>query len=204
MFRKRKIKHPNSMNYRNYFLKIVTLSLIVAFSKVSFAQSPNSYRNGFFYAGFNIKLVTLASATSIKNIMGVRFGYSHKVANNTFAGPVVDALFIKSPINKGARISLFAGPSIDYDVSRINKLSGMVNSNYLSTKTSWVFPVNPATSDFTYMDCISLSASINNDDFYGLNKTSLDLNIDFQKYDIGFSTGASRMVNISTGTRTTF
>jgi hypothetical protein len=192
------------MKRKNYFLKLVTLSLIVAFGKVSYAQSPNNYRNGFFYAGFNVSLATLASGTSIKNIMGVRFGYSHKVANNTFAGPVIDALFIKSPINKGARISLFAGPSVDYEISKFNQLSGKVNSNYLSAKTSWVFPVNPATSDYIYMDCISLSASINNDDFYGLNKSSLDLNIDFQRYDIGFSTGASRMVNISTGTKTTF
>jgi hypothetical protein len=192
------------MKLRNCFLKLIVLSLLVAFSQVSFAQSPNAYRNGFFYAGFNVKIATLASGTSIKNIMGFRFGYNHKVANNTFAGPVVDALFIKSPVNKGARISLFAGPSIDYDISKFDRLTGTVNSNYLSARTSWVFPVNPATSDFTFMDCISLSASLNNDDFYGLNKSSLDFNIDFQRYDTGFSTGASRMVNISTGTRTTF
>jgi hypothetical protein len=193
------------MKINSCFLKALTLSLIIiSFSKLTFAQSPNDFRKGFFYAGFNVRLATLASGTSIKNIMGVKFGYNYKVANNTFAGPVVDAMFIKSPINRGARISLFAGPSVDYEVSRFNKLTGLANSNYLSATTSWVFPVNPSTSDFTYLDCISLSASINKDDFYGLNKSSLDLNIDFQRYDIGFSTGASRMVNIGTGTKTTF
>lgn len=192
------------MKQRNPIIRITTILLIIAFSEASHAQSLNSYRKGLFYAGINVRLVTLASGTSIKNIMGVRLGYHHKVTQNTFAGPVIDAMFIKSPVNKGARISLFAGPSIDYDISKLDRLTATVNSKYLSARTSWVFPINPVTSDFTYMDCISLRVSINDDDFYGLQKTSLDFIIDFQRYDTGFSTGASRMVNISAGTSTTF
>lgn len=186
-----------------YFIFLLIL-IVFTFSKSSFAQTNAANKNGYFYVGFDTNIASLFSGTSIKTILGVKLGYNHKVATNVFVGPQVDALFIRSPVNKGARISLFAGPSSELEI--IDRMDQTANkkSSYLSTKVSWVFPLNPQTSEYVYKDCISLSASYNSDDFLGFNKSSLNFNLDFQKYDIGFYSGFNRMVNISTGTTTTF
>ena len=192
------------MGLKSTFRILFILLNVFTFSNTSFAQINRQIKNGYFYAGFDANIATLFSGTSIKTIMGVKLGYNQKVATNLFVGPQVEALFIRSPKNKGARISLFAGPSTELEIiDRLNQ-SAKTKSSYLSTKLGWVFPLNPQTSEYVYKDCITLSTSYNSDDFLGFNKTSISLNLDFQKYDIGFYSGFNRMVNISTGSTTTF
>jgi hypothetical protein len=192
------------MGLKSTFRTLFILLVVFTFSNPSFAQINRQIKNGYFYVGFDANIATLFSGTSVKTIMGVKLGYNQKVATNVFVGPQIQALFVKSPADRGARISLFAGPSSELEV--IDRLDQSIQkkSSYLSTKLSWVFPLNPKTSDYVYMDCISLSTSFNSDDFLGFNKTSINLNLDFQRYDIGFYSGFSRMVNISTGSMTTF
>ncbi|TKB98782.1 hypothetical protein [Pedobacter cryophilus] len=192
------------MGLKTIFRSLFILLVAVTYSNTSIAQINRQIKNGYFYVGFDANIATLFSGTSVKTIMGVKLGYNQKVATNVFVGPQVEALFIRSPINRGARISLFAGPSTELEVIDRLDQSVKTKSSYLSTKLSWVFPLNPQTSDYVYMDCISLSTSYNSDDFLGFNKTSISLNLDFQKYDIGFYGGFNRMVNISTGSMTTF
>lgn len=182
--------------------KLLFSILLLSLFKTSIAQEIPQ-KNGYFFVGLDINLATLSSATSVKTLMGVNFGYNKKFANHLFAGPQVNAVFIKSPANKGARISLFAGPSAEMELKRIGK-NPLTTSQSLSNRVSWVFPLNPKSSDYTYMDCFSISTSLSNDEFLGFKKSSIALNLDFQGYDIGFYNGLSRMVSISTGTRTTF
>jgi hypothetical protein len=176
--------------------------LLLSLFNSSYAQGIPQ-KNGYFFVGLDINLATLSTATSVKTIMGVNFGYNKKLANHLYAGPQVNAVFIRSPANRGARISLFAGPSAEMELKRIGK-NPLTASQSLSNRASWVFPLNPKSSDYTYMDCISISTSLSNDEFLGFKKSSVALNLDFQGYDIGFYNGLSRMVSISTGTRTTF
>ena len=192
------------MKYKNPLIKSTYLVPALFFCTSLSAQNIPNYKNNYIYAGLNVRIASIGSGTSIKNLFGVKLGYNQKLNDHAYGGPVIEAMFIRSPVNRGARISLFAGPSIDYDIGKYNYVKHVLNSTFVSTNASWVFPINPATTDYTYLDCISVSASFNSKEFYGLNKTSIDINLNFQRYDIGFSTGNGRMLNISTGTRTNF
>jgi hypothetical protein len=182
--------------------KLLSSILLLSLFNTSYAQEIPQ-KNGYFFVGLDINIATLSTGTSIKTLMGVNFGYNKKFANHLFAGPQVNAVFIKSPANKGARISLFAGPSAEMEIKRIGK-NPLTASQSLSNRLSWVFPLNPKSSDYTYKDSFSISTSLSNDEFFGFNKSSIALNIEFQGYDIGFYNGLKRMVSIGTGTRTTF
>jgi len=185
-----------------YCSKILLSFLLCILFNVSYGQGIKE-KSGYFYVGLDINIATLASGTSIKTIMGVNFGYNRKVADHFYAGPQMNATFIKSPVNRGARISLFAGPSTEMEIKRIGK-NPLTASQSLSNRLSWIFPLNPQSSDYTYMDCVSVSTSLSNDEFFGFNKSSIAVNLNFQRYDIGFYNGFNRMFSISTGTRTTF
>ncbi|OAQ41577.1 hypothetical protein A5893_00215 [Pedobacter psychrophilus] len=182
--------------------KLLLSILFLSLFKSSYGQGIPQ-KNGYFFVGLDINIATLSSATSVKTIMGVNCGYNKKFTNHLYAGPQVNAVFIRSPANKGARISLFAGPNAEMELKRIGK-NPLTTSQSLSNKVSWVFPLNPKSSDYTYMDCFSISTSLSNDEFFGFKKSSIAINVDFQGYDIGFYNGLSRMVSISSGTRTTF
>ncbi|MBK0382668.1 hypothetical protein I5M32_06805 [Pedobacter sp. SD-b] len=190
------------MKIRFYLLKPVILFFFFLGFNSSYGQTVDQ-KSGYVFVGLDINVATLSSATSIKTLMGVNFGYNKKIANHLYAGPQINAVFIKSPVNKGARLSLFAGPSTEMEIKRIGK-NPLTASQSLSNRLSWVFPLNPKSSDFTYTDCFSVSTSLSNDEFFGFNKTSVDIGIDFQGYDIGFYNGLSRMISISSGTRTSF
>ena len=136
--------------------------------------------------------------------MTLKAGYNQKISPLLFAGPQVEALFIKSPMNKGARISLFAGPSTELELKTLTKMAHLSNTSSFSGKLSWVFPLNPHSSEYTFLDCISVGASFINDDFLGFNKSSIGINLDFQRYDIGFYNSRNRMVNINTSSTTSF
>lgn len=161
-------------------------------------------RNSHFYVGLDIKVATLFTATSIKSLLGIKVGYNQKVSSQLFAGPQLEALFIRSPLNKGARISLFAGPSTELELKKVTQGDNLSNTTSFSSRASWVFPINPKSSDHTFMDCISVGASFINDDFFGFNKSSVGINLDFQRYDIGFYNSDSRMININTTSMTSF
>ncbi len=180
------------------------LTLLIIINSNALSQNIETPNNSHFYVGVDIRIATLVSGTSIKTIMGVKFGYNQKISNKLLAGPQATALFIRSPVNRGARISLFAGPSAEYEIKENTQISNFNKSTFFSSRASWVFPINPQSSEYTYMDCISVGASYNSDDIFGFNKTALDLNLEFQRYDIGFYNGFSRMVNISSGSHTTF
>nr|WP_294896029.1 hypothetical protein [uncultured Pedobacter sp.] len=186
---------------KSYFI-IVLLAL--CFYKNADAQKINIDRNSHFYVGLDIKIATLLTGTSIRSLFGVKAGYNQKLSSQLFAGPQLEALFIRSPLNKGARISLFAGPSTEFELATLNKMANLSNTTSLSGKLSWVFPVNPKSSDYTFLDCISFGASFINDDFLGFNKSSIGLNVDLQRYDIGFYNSKSRMININSSSTTSF
>ncbi len=136
--------------------------------------------------------------------MTIKAGYNQKISPLLFAGPQVEALFIRSPVNKGARISLFAGPSTELELKTLTKMAHLSNTSSFSGKLSWVFPLNPHSSDYTFLDCISVGASFINDDFLGFNKSSIGVSLDFQRYDIGFYNSQNRMININTSSTTSF
>ncbi|HTN20985.1 MAG TPA: hypothetical protein VL125_10935 [Pelobium sp.] len=183
---------------------IILLTTAVCIGNKSFAQKVTVERNSHFYVGVDIKIATLLTSTSIKSLFGIKAGYNQKLSNQLFAGPQVEALFIRSPINKGARISLFAGPATEVEVKTLTKMVNQANTTSLSGKMSWIFPINPKSSDYTFLDCISVGASFSNDNFLGFNKSSIGLNLDLQRYDIGFYNGKNRMLNINTNSTTSF
>lgn len=183
---------------------ILLLATTLCFCNQVFAQKLRIERNSHFYVGLDIKIATLLSGTSIKSLFGVKAGYNQKVSNALYTGPQVQALFIKSPLNKGARISLFAGPSAELEFNSIIQMAQLSNTSSFSGRLSWVFPINPNSSEHTFMDCISIGASFINDDFLGFNKSSVGINLDFQRYDIGFYDSKSRMININTSSMTSF
>lgn len=181
---------------------IVLLATTLCYNN-TFAQNAIIERNSHFYVGLDIKIATLLTGTSIKSLFGVKAGYNQKLSNQLFAGPQVEALFIRSPMHKGARISLFAGPSTEVELKTLTKMVHL-NRSSLSGKMAWVFPINPQSSEHTFLDCISFGASFTNDDFLGFNKSSIGFNVDLQRYDIGFYNAKSRMLNINTSSTTSF
>lgn len=183
-------------------LYFILLAGICCFSKQTQAQNIDLHRNSHFYVGVDIKIATLLTGTSIKSLMGLKVGYNQKLSNNLYAGPQLEALFIKSPSHKGARISLFAGPSTELELKTVSKMERLNSTTSFSGKMSWVFPLNPHTSEYTFLDCFSIGAAFINNDFLGFNKTSVGINLDFQRYDIGFYDGQSRMININTSSIT--
>ena len=186
------------------FCLTILLTIAICVGNKSFAQKVTLERNSHFYVGVDIKIATLLTSTSIKSLFGVKAGYNQKLSNQLFAGPQIQALFIRSPIHKGARVSLFAGPSTEVELKTLTKMAHLSNTTSLSGKASWVFPVNPKTSEYTFLDCISFGASFINDDFLGFNKSSVGINFDLQRYDIGFYNSKSRMININTSSTTSF
>ena len=186
------------------FYLILLLASLLCFSADTFAQKINIDRGSHFYVGVDIKIATLFTNTSIKSLFGVNAGYNRQLTKQLFAGPQVQALFIRSPLNKGARVSLFAGPSTEVELTTLTKMANLSNTTSLSGKLSWVFPINPQSSDYTFLDCISFGASFTNDDFLGFNKSSIGINIDLQRYDIGFYNSKNRMININTNSTTSF
>ncbi len=183
---------------------IILLIATLGFSNDIFAQQVIIQKDSHFYVGLDIKIATLLTGTSIRSLFGVKAGYNQKVSNQLFAGPQLEALFIRSPLNKGARISLFAGPATEIEMITLTKMPNRSNTTSLSGKLSWVFPINPQSSDYSFLDCVSIGASFINDDFLGFNKSSIGVNFDFQRYDIGFYDSKSRMININTSSTTSF
>lgn len=183
---------------------IILLAIATCANQNAYSQKVTISRNSHFYVGVDFKIATLLTGTSIKSIMGIKAGYNQKITNVLFAGPQVEALFIRSPLNKGARISLFAGPSTELELTTIAKMAQLSNTTSVSGKLSWVFPINPNSSEYTFLDCISVGASFINDDFLGFNKSSIGINLDFQRYDIGFYDSKNRMLNINTSSTTSF
>ncbi len=181
---------------------LLALIAVICFSIPAFAQNLNFERKSHVYLGIDIKVATLFSGTSIRSIFGIKLGYNQKIGTDIFAGPQAEALFIRSPMNKGARISLFAGPATEIEFKNVNQISQVPSSFSFSGRMSWVFPINPMSSDHTFGDCFSMGASIINDDFLGFNKTALGINLDFQRYDLGFYNGTTRMLNINTSSVT--
>lgn len=177
--------------------------LVSVFSSVS-AQDIRANQNAYFYAGLDLNVATLFSGTSIKSTLGIKVGYNKSVADNIFVGPQVKILMINNPTKKGLKASLFAGASSEFEVTKYISNEYLIKDvNQFSSRLSWVFPINSASSDFIYKDCISLSASYKSDKF-NFYRSSIDLNLDFQGYDIGFYNGFNRMVNLSTGSISAF
>lgn len=177
--------------------------LIFTFESVS-AQNIRANQNAYFYAGLDLNVATLFSNTSIKSTLGIKVGYNKSVADNIFVGPQVKMLMINNPSKRGVRPSLFAGASSEFEVTKyISNEYLLKDVNQFSGRLSWVFPINSASSEFIYKDCISLSASFKSDRF-NYYRSSVDLNLDFQGYDIGFYNGLNRMVNLSTGSISAF
>lgn len=187
---------------KKYFIILFIAAL--CFKSSAFAQNISVEKNSHFYIGLDIKVATLLTGTSISSLFGFKAGYNQKLSNQLFAGPQVEALFIKSPVNRGARVSLFAGPSTEVELRTLSRIANLGNSTALSGKLSWVFPINPQSSDYSFLDCISIGASFTNDDFLGFNKSSIGLNLDLQRYDVGFYSSKSRMININSSSTTSF
>lgn len=181
----------------------ITISLIVTFTQAK-AQNIRATQNDYFYIGIDLNLFTLASGTSIKSTLGIKAGYNRLVSENIYVGPQVKALFIKNPAKKGIKPSLFAGASSEFEITKYISNDYLVEDvSRFSSRLSWVFPVNSASSDFVYKDCISIAASYKSSEF-NFYRSSVDLNIDFQGYDIGFYNGFNRMVNLGTGSISAF
>ena len=188
---------------RKIFGHLILISIVFTFNSVS-AQNIRANQNAYFYAGLDLNVATLFSNTSIKSTLGIKLGYNKFVGNNIFVGPQVKALFINNPGKKGVRPSLFAGVSSEFEVTKYISNEYLIKDvNQFSGRLSWVFPINSASSDYIYKDCVSLSASFKSDRF-NFYRSSLDLNLDFQGYDIGFYNGLNRMVNLSTGSISAF
>lgn len=182
---------------------VFTASLAFAFNNVS-AQNMRASRNSYFYAGLDLNVATLFSNTSIKSTLGLKIGYNKSVADHIFVGPQVKMLLINNPAKKGVRPSLFAGVSSEFEITKYISNEYLIKDvNQLSSRLSWIFPINSASSEYIYKDCISLSASYKSDKF-NYYRSSVDLNLDFQGYDIGFYNGLNRMVNLSTGSISAF
>lgn len=189
---------------KNLFFAVLLLSVLLAYGNRAVAQNVNINRGSHFYLGVDFKIATLFTNTSIKSLFGLKAGYNQKFTKQLFAGPQLEALFIRSPMNKGARISLFAGPSTEVELKSLSKMANLSNTTSLSGKLSWVFPINPRSSDYTFLDCVSFGASFINDDFLGFNKSSIGINVDLQRYDIGFYGSKNRMLNINSSSTTSF
>jgi hypothetical protein len=182
---------------------VFTASLAFAFNNVS-AQNMRASRNSYFYAGLDLNVVTLFSNTSIKSTLGLKIGYNKLVADHIFVGPQVKMLLINNPAKKGVRPSLFAGASSEFEITKYISNEYLIKDvNQFSSRLSWIFPINSASSEYIYKDCISLSASYKSDKF-NYYRSSVDLNLDFQGYDIGFYNGLNRMVNLSAGSISAF
>lgn len=181
-------------------MKKICLSfvLLILLLCKSFAQELVVNKKSHFYVGVDIKVATLFTSTSIKSLFGIKLGYNQKLSNGLFTGPQAEALFIRSPINKVARISLFAGPAAEFELKPMQERALQQKTTSVTVKSSWVFPLNPKSSDYTFLDCISVGASILNDDFLGFNQSSVGINLDWQRYDIGFYDSSNRMLNINT------
>lgn len=185
------------------FIIIIIIGLIFTYKSVS-AQNIRASQDAYFYAGLDLNIATLLSNTSIKSTLGIKAGYNKSVADHVFIGPQVKMLLINNPGKKGIKPSLFAGASSEFEVSKYISNEYLIKDvNQFSGRLSWVFPINSASSDFVYKDCISLSASYKSDRF-NYYRSSVDLNLDFQGYDIGFYNGLNRMVNLSTGSISAF
>ena len=188
---------------RKIFGHLILINIVFTFNSVS-AQNIRANQNAYFYAGLDLNVATLFSNTSIKSTLGLKVGYNKSVGSNIFLGPQVKALFINNPGKKGVRPSLFAGVSSEFEVTKYISNEYLIKDvNQFSGRLSWVFPINSASSDYIYKDCVSLSASFKSDRF-NFYRSSLDLNLDFQGYDIGFYNGLNRMVNLSTGSISAF
>lgn len=188
---------------RKILIFVFITGLIFTNNKLS-AQNIRANQNAYFYAGLDLNVATLFSGTSIKSTLGIKAGYNKSIADNIFVGPQVKMLLINHPSKKGVRPSLFAGASSEFEVTKYISNAYLIKDvNQFSGRLSWVFPINSASSDYIYKDCISLSASFKSDRF-NFYRSSLDINLDFQGYDIGFYNGLNRMINLGTGSISAF
>ncbi len=192
------------MKRRFEFLLNTHLILFALISSSSLAQNNYEEKKSTIYLGLDINLATIFTGTSIKSAASLKGGYNYLLTSNIHAGPQIKVLFIKSPTNKGLIASIFVGPSAEIEYSKkyfnhqITKDISMFSNRF-----SWVFPINSKSSDYIYKDCISITTSYKTSKF-NFFKTSIDMNLDFQGYDLGFYSGFKRMINISIGTVSTF
>lgn len=180
-----------------------TSGTVFAFN-IAFAQNITANQNAYFYAGLDLNVATLYTNTSIKPTLGIKVGYNKSITNHILIGPQIKVIFINNPINHGVRASLFAGASSEFEVTKLLDNDYLNKDiNQYSSRLSWICPINLISSNYFYKDCISLSVSLKSDKF-NFYRSSLDLNLDFQGYDIGFYNGYSRMLNLSTGSISAF
>jgi len=184
-----------AITFQTVIILTVTLFPITALS-----QQPQSS----FYLGVNVNVATIFTNTSYKSLFDLRGGYNYQA--NTFfgVGPQVQVNFVKSPFKKGATPSIYFGASTQMETGRLlEKSVNPINHTRISNKLTWVLPINPSVNNYEYKDCISFTTSIKNSGF-SFYRTSLDLNIDFQRLDLGFVSGLSRIITFSSGASNSF
>jgi hypothetical protein len=190
--------------FNKFFYGFLLVGFSVLMSHNLYAQNIYQEKKSNIYLGFDINLATLSSGTSIKSTVSLKAGFDYRLNENFSAGPQLKILFINSPLNKGLKASIFAGPTTNIEFTKLLSDKYLTkDASMFSNRISWVFPVNSKSSDYIYKDCLSISTSYKNSSF-NFYRTSLDLNIDFQGYDIGFYNGFNRMINLSTGSVNTF
>lgn len=180
------------------FTTIITLLFILT------VQANAQIKKSHFYLGLDVRLASLSSSTSYKTIFGIKGGYNVALSNRVAIGPQAQILFVKSPAKKGALPAFYSGISTLIETSDIIKENkNKFNSVAVNNRLSWIFPLNPAVNNFDYRDCFTITTSIKVAEFY-YYKTSLDINVEFQRYDIGFYSGQTHMISLTTGSTGTF
>ncbi len=157
-----------------------------------------------FYIGLDVHIFTISSGTSYKSIFSVRGGYHYMFTDNLFVGPQVEASLVKSPVKKGAVPTFFVGGSFMTETSNLFSKDYLNKNNLrVSNRLSWIFPINPAINNFDYMDKIILANSLKSPNFNEY-RTSLDVNIHFQRYTVGMLNKNDRNISLSLGANNEF
>lgn len=177
--------------------------LILLFTTSQLKADPQEAKSGF-YIGITVNVATIFTNTSYKTLFGFKGGYNLQTNSFLGVGPQLQVNFVQSPFKKGVIPSIYMGASAQMETGSLfeNNINP-VNHTRVSNKLSWVFPVNPSVNNYDYKDCISFTTSIKHSGF-SVYRTTLDLSIDFQKYDLGFISGLSRVITFSSGASSSF
>lgn len=160
---------------------------IVLYSFKPVLAQQRVYQNSYLYVGLNVNLLSIATKIDYATLFSFKLGYQHKLNELFSAGPHVEVLFARHPKDRKAKPSIYMGPSIKLETSRLYADYSTIKDFpdlTISNAFFYLMPVKPAVLNYDYHKLYRFSTIFRTSHIANY-ELLMGLNLDFQEYDRG-------------------
>lgn len=169
-------------------MRIVFVVLFIILWSFKLVQAQQQvYQSSYFYAGINVNICAIATKIDYTTLFSFKLGYQQKLDNLFSIGPHAEVLFAKHPKDRKAKPSIYIGPSVKLETSRLyadySTLKDFPDVT-VSNAFFYLMPVKPSVLNYDYQNLYRFS-TIFRTSHLGNYKFLTGVNLDFQEYDRG-------------------